>query len=83
MESWLQQPWFVFGFELHPETLLVSLLRSGSNALATLPASSWEVLGAITNNLLWSTLVLVSLYYFLADGPKLKPWLISWGSRKA
>lgn len=78
MESWLERPWFILGFELHPETLLASLVRSGGNALASLPTGSWEVLGTITNNLLWSTLVLVTLYYFLVDGPKIKPWLVSW-----
>ncbi len=26
---------------------------------------------------MWALLILVSLYYFLKDGPKLRPWLIS------
>jgi predicted PurR-regulated permease PerM len=41
------------------------------------PASSLSTLNAITDNLLWSTVVLVSFYYFLKDGPQIKPWLVS------
>jgi len=78
MGRWLEQPVTVIGYQLNPQTVLVNLRRSAANTMATVPLGSIGVLNTITDNLLWSTLVLVSLYYFLKDGPKLKPWLIGW-----
>lgn len=77
METWLERPFLLFGFSIEPQSLLDSLQRSASNALATLPASSTNIVAELTQNLLWSLVVLVSLYYFLKDGPKIKPWIIS------
>jgi predicted PurR-regulated permease PerM len=78
MRGWLARPFVLLGFRLDPQQLLENLQRSGGNTIASLPLGSVGVLATIGNNLLWSTLVLVSLYYFLKDGPKIKPWLISW-----
>jgi predicted PurR-regulated permease PerM len=78
MGRWLERPIIIVGFEFHPQTVLVNLSRAATNALATVPLGSIGVLNTVTDNLLWSTLVLVSLYYFLKDGPQLKPWLIGW-----
>jgi predicted PurR-regulated permease PerM len=77
MQHWLERSFNIFGYELHPQTILENLQRSAGNALATVPASSLTALAAITDNLLWSTVVLVSFYYFLKDGPQIKPWLVS------
>jgi predicted PurR-regulated permease PerM len=68
----------VVGYQLYPQTVLVNLGQSAANALTTIPLGSVGMLKTITNNFLWSTLVLVSLYYFLKDGPKIKPWLVGW-----
>ncbi len=78
MGRWLEQPVTIVGYQLNPQTVLVNLRRSAANTMATVPLGSIGMLNTITDNLLWSTLVLVSLYYFLKDGPKLKPWLIGW-----
>lgn len=78
MGSWLERPIFIIGYELHPLTVLTSLRQMTASTVASMPLGSVGMLSSITNSLLWSTLVLVSLYYFLKDGPKIKPWLIGW-----
>ena len=78
MGSWLERPVIIVGYELHPLALLTNLRQVATNTLTTMPLGSIGMVNSVTDSLLWSTLVLVSLYYFLKDGPKLKPWLISW-----
>ena len=78
MGSWLERPIIIIGYELHPLTVLTSLRQMAASTAATMPLGSIGMLSSITDSLLWSTLVLVSLYYFLKDGPKIKPWLIGW-----
>lgn len=77
MQHWLDRPLSLFGFRLLPAALLANIQRSAGNALATMPAGSLIALAAITDNLLWSMVVLVSFYYFLKDGPKIKPGLVA------
>lgn len=78
MSRWLERPVTIIGYQLYPQAVLVNLGQYVANAAGTIPFGSVGMLKTITNNLLWSTLVLVSLYYFLKDGPKLKPWLVGW-----
>lgn len=77
MQHWLDRPLSLFGFRLLPAALLENIQRSAGNALATMPAGPLTALAAIADNLLWSMVVLVSFYYFLKDGPKIKPWLVA------
>ncbi|MCG3210197.1 MAG: hypothetical protein FOGNACKC_03828 [Anaerolineae bacterium] len=78
MQTLLTRPMRVLSVELNPTYVVDSLGRSAGNALAALPVSPVGMLGAITDNLLWSSVALVSLFYFLKDGPRLKPWLVAW-----
>lgn len=76
LERWLFRPVNVLGYQLRPRALLDDLEQSASSALAALPGGSLGVLSDMTTNLLWGLVILVSLYYFLKDGPKIKPWLV-------
>jgi len=76
LRQWLFQPIDVLGYQLDPQTLLDNLEQFASNALATLPGGSLDVVSDVTTNLLWGLAILVSLYYFLKDGPRIKPWLV-------
>lgn len=72
---WVERPFEVLGFTLHPEILLDYFQRSTGNALTALPVGSgW--LGSIGENLLLSLIVLVGLFYFLRDGREIPPALI-------
>lgn len=77
MESWLEQPIFLLGFQFNLQPLLANIEESAGNTLSRLPLGSGTILASVTNNLLWSLAILTSLYYFLKDGPKIKPWLVS------
>lgn len=73
---WLGRPFIFLGFTLHPEMLISYLQRSASNVLTALPiGSGW--LGRIGENLLWSLVVLVSLFYLMRDGPKIPGGMIA------
>lgn len=73
---WLGRPIFFLGFTLHPEMLISYLQRSSSNVVTALPiGSGW--LGSIGANLLWSLVVLVSLFYLMRDGPKIPGGVIA------
>lgn len=73
----LDQPITIWGFSFAFSSGLQSLQQLAGDTLAALPAGSLSMLGDITNNVLWTLLVLVSFYYFLKDGAAIKPWLVS------
>ncbi|MFO7679448.1 MAG: AI-2E family transporter [Chloroflexota bacterium] len=73
---WLGRPFIFLGFTLHPEMLISYVQRSASNVLTALPlGSGW--LGSIGENLLWSLVVLVSLFYLMRDGPQIPGGVIA------
>jgi predicted PurR-regulated permease PerM len=75
LENLASTPVYFFGFYLYPQVLLEYVERFTSEAVAIVPGSSFNLLSGVTTNLLWLLLVLVSLYYFLKDGTKIKLWL--------
>lgn len=77
LERFLTRPITLFGYVISPSVVLEDLRQSLTNILGSLPGGSLDVLSGMTTNLMWAILILVSLYYFLKDGPKLRPWLIS------
>jgi predicted PurR-regulated permease PerM len=76
IEEWLFQPINILGFQLDAQDYQDEFNQMVTNALETLPGGSFNILTSVTTNLLWGTLVLVTLYYFLKDSPKIKPWLL-------
>jgi predicted PurR-regulated permease PerM len=76
-QKWLYRPIIILGFDFSPRTLLSSVQNSLGSTLAGLPGGSMGVLSGITTNVLWAFTIIVSLYYLLKDGVKIKPWLVS------
>lgn len=76
LKYWLTQPLLIFGVQFQPLALLDSLEQSSGEALRLISSSALSALLGVTTNLLWGVTVLVSLYYFLVDGPQIKPWLV-------
>lgn len=77
LERFLTRPIVLFGYIISPSVVLDDIRASLTDVLGSLPGGSLDVLSGLTTNLMWALLILVSLYYFLKDGPKLRPWLIS------
>ena len=75
LREWISRPITVLGYSLYTETLVENLEQSIGAALAALPGGSFDMLSSVTTNLLWGTVILISLYYLLKDGPLIKPWL--------
>lgn len=76
LRQWLTQPLSIFGFQFQPLALLDNLEQTADNALSMLPGGAIDALATVTTNFLWGLTALVGLYYFLVDGPKIKPWLL-------
>lgn len=81
-QAWLeivllwQRPFTILNFTIQPQALLDYLQRAASNAITTLPAASGGWLGGLADNLIWSLVILVSLFYLMRDGQKIVPGLI-------
>jgi predicted PurR-regulated permease PerM len=71
----LTQSVVIFGYSFHLPDLLRDLPTVLGDMLAILPGGSLNILSSVTTNLLWGSAVLITLYYFLKDGPRIKPWL--------
>ena len=76
MQGWLTRPFPIFGFQVDPTTIIESLNTAWSNALSTLTIGEEGVLSGLTQNLLWTLVVLVSFFYFLKDGQRIQPWIV-------
>jgi predicted PurR-regulated permease PerM len=76
IEVWLFQPVTILDFQFNPQNYLDEFNQMVGDVLNTLPGGSFNVLANVTTNLLWGTLVLVTLYYLLKDSPRIKPWLL-------
>lgn len=76
MSVWLQRPFTILNFTIQPQLWLDYLERAANNAFSSLPAAGGGWLGGLADNLIWSAVILVSLYYFMRDGHKIVPGLI-------
>lgn len=76
MSVWLQRPFTILNFTIEPKTMLDYLERAANNAFTSLSAAGGGWLNGLANNLIWSAVILVSLYYFMRDGRKIVPGLV-------
>jgi predicted PurR-regulated permease PerM len=76
LEQWISQPIELLGYHFYPHILLEKLTQFAGDALSTLPVESLNLLSGVSTNMLWLLVAFFSLYYFLKDGPKIKPWLV-------
>jgi len=76
LELWLAQPIDLLGFRLYPQRLLVNLEQAVGNVLSSITEGSFNIISSMTTDVLWGLVALVSAYYFLQDGPKIKMWLV-------
>jgi predicted PurR-regulated permease PerM len=72
----LERPFTILNFTIQPQRFTEYLQRATSNAFTNLPLSSGGWLGGIGDNLIWTLVTLISLYYLLRDGEKIVPALI-------
>lgn len=72
----IYQPLYLFGFRIIPTSLMDNIGQAIGSVVAIAPGGSMNILSGLTTNLLWGVVVFISLYYFLKDGPLIKPWLV-------
>lgn len=72
----IYQPLYLFGFRIIPTSLMDNIGQAIGSVVAIAPGGSMNILSGLTTNLLWGVVIFISLYYFLKDGPLIKPWLV-------
>lgn len=77
IQRWATQPIIIFGYDLSPRVLLLNMGEAVGGAFATISGGSLGILSDLTTNIIWGLVVFLSLYYFLKDGQKIKPALVS------
>lgn len=77
MQMWVEQPVVFLGFHFDLTPLVSSLEDPVGNAFARLPLGSGTIISSVTSNLMWSLVILIALYYFLKDAPRIRPGLVS------
>ena len=73
----ISTPYDFLGVRVRPQLFLDDFQQAVGNALSALFSNSSIVLGRAFDNILWGIVILVTLFYFLKDGPKIKPWILS------
>ena len=76
IQEWLTQPIIILGVQMQPLAIIDNVVQQGSSALSTVPGGAFTALLGVSTNLLWALTILVTFYYFLVDGPQIKPWLV-------
>ncbi len=76
LQSWLVRPISILGFTFSPQFLVEDVGQAIGGMLTVVPGGSLNIVSGLTTNLLWGLVIVISLYYFLKDGPKIKPWLV-------
>ena len=69
------RPIYIFGTEIPMETIIANWLALTQNI--TKPGILINMFAATSQNLVWVLLVLVTTYYLLLDGERLRNWLFS------
>ncbi|MBL8088816.1 MAG: AI-2E family transporter [Anaerolineales bacterium] len=76
----LSEPIQFAGLEFHFEELGDSIGHWQETVLTPLPAEALELLEATTINILWFLIILVSVYLFMMEWPRIKEWMINFAS---
>jgi len=76
LEALLNEPIFFAGQELQLGSIVADLLNVTGESLISITEGTRTVLEVTSISLLWLLLVLISVYYFLLDGDKLRGWLV-------
>lgn len=73
----LSRPIQFAGMEFHFEQLGDSIGHLQDTFLTPLPEEALELLEATTINVLWFLIILVSVYLFMIEWPRIKDWMIN------
>lgn len=77
LSKMLSRPIQFAGMEFHFEQLGDSIGHLQDNFLTPLPEEALELLEATTINVLWFLIILVSVYLFMMEWPRIKDWMIN------
>lgn len=76
VEALLAKPIAVAGLQFHFNDLIPALRDSLSAVVQFLPENAFKVIETTSRGMLWSLVIVVSVYYFMTDWDRLRDWLI-------
>ena len=79
--TWLQslynEPFNIFQWEINILRLFPDPMSLLSDQVTALSGNVFHLIGTTTENLIWSLVIIVTIYYLLRDYTKLRDWLFS------
>jgi len=76
LETMLAEPIIFAGLELHPGQSLADILNITGESLTSVAGGTRTIVENTSVTLLWLLVILVSVYYLLLDGARLRDWLV-------
>lgn len=70
------EPFSILGIRVNPQTMISQIEAFGGETISLLTGNSVSILADVTSSLYWGLLILISVYYLLQDGARIKDWLI-------
>ncbi len=74
IQDTLSKPVVILDWVFHFEHLTPDLTRLLSESITAIPENAFLILEATSKNLIWSLVILATVYYLLRDWPRLRNW---------
>ncbi|NDJ53304.1 MAG: AI-2E family transporter, partial [Chloroflexi bacterium] len=73
------RPLTLFGFPIDPPTIVESrnLDQALTELIGQIAGGTFDVFSSVGTNLLWTIVGLCALYLFLAEGPRIREWVVN------
>jgi predicted PurR-regulated permease PerM len=75
-ETFISTPIEFFRWHIYPEQFFPQLPTFSTDLITPLMDALFAILEVVTKNFIWVLVVLVSVYYFLQEGHKIKRWIV-------
>jgi predicted PurR-regulated permease PerM len=76
LEERLTQPFTILGLRINPQSAIEQVEQLGGETISLLTGSSVTILANVTSSVYWGLMILISVYYFMADGQSIAPWIL-------
>lgn len=76
-EALLTKPVIIANLQFHFDNLIPAMRDSLSTIMQFLPENAFKWIATTSRGMLWSLVIVVSVYYFMTDWDRLRDWFIS------
>lgn len=76
LQDRLREPFSILGYQINPQTTIDQIERFGGETVSFLTGNSVSILADVTSSVYWGLLILISVYYLMQDGARIRDWLV-------